>query len=300
MSHRVLAGAAVAASLVAAAPAVAATTPKTMPVEVRFSAVAGGAPVTCATPTAGLGTTSAPARLEDLRFFVSNVRMVRADGTSALVRLTGSTRYNVTSKAGRTTLIDLENGTGSCAKSGDMLVNAAVRGTVPRGAYGGLRFYVGVPFGMNHTDVIGAPAPLASMAMAWSWQAGRKFTKIEVGDPGGAAGTWSAKSFMVHIGSTGCTGNPATGAIANCAASNRAGVTLARFNPARQKVAVDLGALLAGVDVTRNTPKTAPGCMSLPTDPECPPVFDAVGLDQATGATTHQGAHQRVFRAIAR
>ncbi|MCB0882886.1 MAG: metallo-mystery pair system four-Cys motif protein [Thermoleophilia bacterium] len=300
MSHRILAGAAIAASLAAAAPAVAATKPKTMPVEIRFAAVAGTTPVSCASEIPGLGTTNAAARLEDLRFFVSNVRMVRANGTSAAVKLTGSTRYNVSSKAGRTTLIDLENGTGSCARSGDMLVNAAVRGRVPRGAYRGVRFYVGVPFGMNHTDVIGAPGPLASMAMAWSWQSGRKFTKIEVGDPGGATGTWTAKSFMVHLGSTGCTGNPATGGTASCAASNRATVKLARFNPARQKVAVDLRAMLSGVDVTRNTPRTAPGCMSGPTDPECPAVFDAFGIDRTTGASMHGGMHQRVFRAIAR
>lgn len=298
MNRSLIVGAAIAAAV--ATPAAALAALRTQTVTLRFAAVAGSTPVSCATPIPGLGTTGATAQLEDLRFYVSNVLMVRANGTTAPVRLTGSTRYNATGAGGRTTLIDLEDGTGSCARSGDVMRNAIVRGTVPRGAYRGVRFYVGVPFGMNHTDIVGAPTPLALSSMAWSWQSGRKFTKIEVGDPGGATGTWTAKSFMVHVGSTGCTGNPATGATASCASSNRIAVTVPRLNPATQNIAVDLRALLAGVDVTTNTPKSAPGCMSSPTDPECPAVFEALGLDVATGQSMHGGMHQRVFRAMAR
>ena len=76
-----------------------------------------------------------------------------------------------------------------------------------------------MPFALNHTDAPAVPAPLNSAAMAWSWQAGRKFTKIEFADPGGATGTWTAKSFFVHLGSSGCQGNPATGATVELRAS---------------------------------------------------------------------------------
>lgn len=282
------------------AAAVAAKPAKKTAVEIRFAAMSGTTPVSCGQPVPGLGTTNATAQLEDLRFYVANMRMLRKGGGSVPVTLTGSTRYNATDGGNRVTLIDLENATGACAKNGDILFNAAVRGTVPAGQYVGASFYVGVPFPMNHSDVVGAPAPLASASMAWSWQSGRKFTKIEVGDPGGATGTWSAKSFMVHLGSTACTGNPATGGTAACAKSNRASVRLAGFNPATQRIAVDLQALLKNNDVTRNTPKSAAGCMSFPGDPECPGVFEAFGLDYQSGASMHGGMHQTVFRAIPR
>ena len=68
-----------------------------------------------------------------------------------------------------------------------------------------------LPFALNHSDYATATKPLDVAAMAWSWQSGRKFAKIEVTDPAGATGTWTAKTFNVHLGSTGCTGNPANG-----------------------------------------------------------------------------------------
>ncbi|MGD9573078.1 MAG: MbnP family copper-binding protein [Thermoleophilia bacterium] len=267
-------------------------------VTIRFAAVNGDAPVSCATPLTGLGTGGTTAVLTDLRFFVSNVRLTRANGTSVPLKLTSRPRWAATDGGQRTTLIDLENGKGGCTE-GDGAVNAVVTGTVPKGRYTGVRYFIGVPFTMNHTDTVGAPAPLASAAMAWSWQAGRKFAKVEVSDPGGATGAWSAKTFFVHLGSSGCVGNPATGATTNCRASNRGAVRLPRFDPARQRIAFDVGALLAGNDITANR-AGAPGCMSGGTDPECAAVFGALGIgwspDGAGSGLPVAG--QTTFRAI--
>jgi uncharacterized repeat protein (TIGR04052 family) len=257
-------------------------------VDIRFAAVAGNAPVACGQAIEGLGTTTRPAQLTDLRFFVSDVKLIRRDGRAVAVKLGKDSAYRVTDGRSGVTLIDLENGTGACAEEGTKGTNDLVRGTVPRGKYVGLRWTVGVPFGLNHTDAPAAPAPLNSAAMAWSWQSGRKFTKIEVSDPGGGA-PWAASTFFVHLGSAGCTGNPATGQTVDCAASNRAAIRLKRFDPARQRVAVDVKAMLAGTDVTANG-GGAPGCMSGATDPECGPVFRAFGM----------GGTQSVFRAIRR
>jgi len=271
-----------------------------MTVTIPFTAVNGTAPVSCGTPITGLGTTAATAQLKDLRFYVSNVRMVRRDGSSVLLKLTPKKGSVVSRGGNRVTMIDLENGTGSCDQ-GDAAVNSVIRGTVPHAAYVGMRFYMGVPFPLNHSDTVGAPAPLDLTAMTWSWQAGRKFAKIELTDPAGAAGTWTAKTFMVHLGSTGCLGNPATGGTANCIASNRMTVRFAAFNPATQKVAVDVGALVAGTDVTVNRGGAA-GCMSGGTDPECGPVFTALGIDwkpDGTGTGASPGT-QTLFRAMAR
>lgn len=270
---------------------------KTRSVNIEFAAVNGTTPVSCATPLTGIGTGQVTAALKDLRFYISNVRMVRADGRAVPVTLTGNRDYNVTVGANRVTLIDLENATGSC--TGDRPMNRSVRGTVPQGKYVGVRMQLGVPFALNHTDITTAPRPLDIADMGWNWQAGRKFTKIEITDPDGAAGAWHTRSFLIHTGSTGCTGNPATGQTANCSRSNRGAIRFARFNPKRQRIAVNLRALFAGNIVSHNQ-GGALGCMSSVTDPECGPVFDALGIDMDTGAPVAGGSRQRVFRVIPR
>jgi uncharacterized repeat protein (TIGR04052 family) len=286
MHHVRVCGAIALALALSAAPAQAA---KQQKVDIKFAAVAGEEPVACGTPIPGLGSTAQAAQLQDLRFFVSDVKLIRRGGKVVPLKLAKNSAFRITRDGVGVTLIDLENGTGSCAVDGDAAMNAVVRGTVPKGNYVGVRWTVGVPFALNHTDAPAVPAPLNSAAMAWSWQAGRKFTKIEFADPGGATGTWTAKSFFVHLGSSGCQGNPATGATVSCAVANRANVRLKSFDPKGQQVAVDVKAMLAGNDITVNK-GNAPGCMSGPTDPECAGVFAAFGL---TGKQT-------VFKAIDR
>jgi uncharacterized repeat protein (TIGR04052 family) len=274
-----------------------------MAVNLQFAAVAGTTPVACGTPIPGLGTGSTTAALQDLRFYISNVRLVRENGSSVPLTLTGKKGFNLAKGGNHTTLIDLENGTGSCTE-GDRVTNTVIRGTVPEGHYHGVRMYLGVPFVLNHSDITSAPAPLDLAGMNWSWQSGRKFAKIEVIDPAGAAGTWAWKAFFVHLGSTGCTGDPATGATVGCRKSNRMAVRLAEFDPKTEKIAVDVKALLAGNDITLNK-AGAPGCMSGDTDPECLGVFDALKIDwrpdgTGNGAPIDHGAGQTVFKAIAR
>jgi uncharacterized repeat protein (TIGR04052 family) len=286
----------------------------TQKVQLRFAAVAGTTPVACGTPITGLGTGSTTAQLQDLRFYISNVLLVRANGSTVPLTLTGSKNFNLTRGGNRTTLIDLENGKGLCTE-GDTATNAVITGTVPEGDYVGAKMYLGVPFPLNHTDITAAPAPLDLTAMDWSWQSGRKFAKIEVVDPEGPGGAmvmenrqrasaWTAPAFFVHLGSTGCTGNPASGATVNCTDSNRASVPLVKFNPAKQKIAVDLKALLAGNDITANK-AGAPGCMSGATDPECAGVFNALQIGwkadgTGSGQPLDRGLKQTVFRAIPR
>jgi uncharacterized repeat protein (TIGR04052 family) len=272
-------------------------------IDLAFAAYAGDTAIQCGTPVAGLGSGAVDAQVKDFRFHVSNVRLVAADGSETPLTLGANDDWNLTSGPDRVTLIDLENGTGDCS-AGTAAMNASVRGTVPAGSYTALKMTIGVPFALNHGDYATASKPLDIQAMAWSWQAGRKFAKIEVTDPGGATGTWPAKTFNVHLGSTGCTGNPASGQTVSCKASNRMEVTLANFDPATQKIAVDLRALLAGTDITVNA-AGAPGCMSGGTDPECRGVFDALAIDwqpdgSGTGLPIAGGASQRLFRAIAK
>lgn len=297
------------ASLLLATPALAEDGHRaTTPVDLAFAAVAGDQPVACGAPIAGLGADHQSAQLKDLRFYVSDVALVRGDGRAVPVTLAKSSAFRLTRGRSAVTLIDLENGRGACAEDGTKATNAHVRGTVPTGRYTGLRYTVGVPSALNHTDLAAAPAPLNLAAMGWSWQVGRKFLKIETAAP----------SFMVHVGSTGCTGNPATGAKVRCTSSNRAAVRLKSFDPKRQKVAVDVQALLAGTTLSGGGGMGMGGmagaaqagmdmdmsaaCMSGPGEMTCGPIFGALGLgwSATSGGGAAHPSEQKVFRAIAR
>ena len=299
-------------------------------VEIRFATVAGSTPVNCGTPSiAGLGSTAATGRLKDARFYISNVSLVRADGTEVPLTLPANDNWNATAGTDRVTLVDLEDKTGAC--DGTTETNVSVKGTVPAGNYVGVKMTMGVPMALNHTNQ-GAgldvtPAAVNNAAhpgMAWSWAGGRKFAKIELTDvlaasPAGTPGMWSAPVFNVHIGSVGCTGtNPAAGQVDRCSAANRMALHLASFDPETQQVQVDVRALMAGNNVTANVSGPT-GCMSGGTDFECTEVFRAlqVGFDGAApagaaytvgkvgdasnfGLPIGNGAAQSVFKVAAR
>ena len=154
-------------------------------VNLDFAAQAGGTPVDCSTASIpNLGTTNASARLQDLRFYVSNVRFVRADGGEQPLTLTvaaSGDAWNARQGSDSVTLIDLENNTGACATgSGTTATNSRVAGTVPAGSYVAVRFTLGVPYTLNHLDPMdtATPLPLTSMALGWNWTTGRIFAKV--------------------------------------------------------------------------------------------------------------------------
>jgi uncharacterized repeat protein (TIGR04052 family) len=266
-------------------------------VAIDFATVAGVTPVNCATAAiANLGSTNATGRLQDARFYVSNVALIRADGVEVPLTLPANDNWNYTTAGGEgVTLIDLEDKTGGCNGTTD--TNATLKGTVAAGNYVGVSMTLGVPFALNHTDQGAAltvtPAVVNNAVhpgMAWAWAGGRKFAKIELKDvlaaePAGTAGKWSASVFNVHIGSTNCTGtNPAAGLVSSCAEPNRATIRFAAFDPAKQKITVDVRALLAENDATVNVSGPT-GCMSGLSDFECTGVFKALQIGFNGAAT---------------
>lgn len=283
-------------------------------VEIQFAAMAGNTAIGCGSTVTGLGSTAATGNVKDFRFYISQVKMVRADGVEVPLTLPANDSWNFTAGSDSVTLVDLENASGDCpTATGTTGTNAVVKGTVPAGTYTGVKMTMGVPFSMNHTDWANpttTKAPLDIQAMAWNWQGGRKFAKIEVTDPlasaaAGTAGKWASPTFNFHLGSTGCIGNPATGTqVSSCTAPNRMEFKFASFNPSTQKVAVDIKPLLDGTNVTINQ-AAATGCMSGGTDPECLNVFKALAIDwkadgTGTGLPINGGATQTLFRAIAK
>ena len=294
--------------------------PKT--VELQFAAMAGDTAIGCGSTVTGLGTKAVTGKVKDFRFYITGVKMIRADGAEVPLTLPANDNWNYTVGSDSVTLVDLENATADCpTATGTPATNTVIKGTVPAGDYTGVKMTMGVPFALNHTDwnnPTTTKAPLDIQAMAWSWQGGRKFAKIEIIDPlsaapAGTVGKWVQPAtgvyitFNVHLGSTSCVGDPAKGAqVSSCAQPNRMDFKLASFNPATQKVAVDVKALLVGSDITQNTAGTSNGCMSFLKDPECGPVFKALALDWSdsvtggTGLSINGGAAQTLFRAIAK
>lgn len=214
------------------------------------------------------------ASLTDLRFYVHDVALLKADGSATPVRLTDDATW----QAGRIALLDLESGKGDCL-NGTFPQHTRLQGAVEEGDYVGLRFVLGVPFELNHKDPLQASAPLNDSAMHWHWRSGYKFFRAGVRTPG--------DRFWVHVGSTGCEGT--VNAISACSAPNRPVVVLRDFDPWQDAVSVDLFALVAD---GRLADGVASDCSSGPAEESCAAPFEALGIDFPEG-TTH--ADQRVF-----
>jgi uncharacterized repeat protein (TIGR04052 family) len=245
-----------------AAPALAAE-----PVTIEFHGAVNGARFECGRTYRGVGADMSAITAEDFRFYVHDVRLVDADGAEHLLELDQQTKWQIE----RTVLIDFENKTGDCY-NGTAETNLEVRGTVDdAGPWKSLRFTFGVPFNRNHTDLARMPAPLNLTAMAWTWNAGRRFARLDVKS--------NANGFAIHLGSTGCMPNTTPTVIpTSCSSPNRTTVDLPDFDPAKNAVVVDLGSLLRSTRVDQNAPDTPGGCRSEPEDPDCAGIFSNLGL----------------------
>jgi uncharacterized repeat protein (TIGR04052 family) len=252
------------------------------PVKIRFSASANGAAVTCASKIADVGATKSTISITDFRYYVSRVRLVKADGGEVPVALTQDGLWQLDDVA----LLDFEDASGGCA-NGTEQTRDVVEGAVPPGDYTGLRFEVGLPFEKNHRDQTLQPSPLNLSRMFWSWNAGYKFMRLDIKTTG------QPRGWMVHLGSTGCEPAAAPSTVpVSCAHRNTVTVDLPGFSAARDVVDLDVAALLATSNVDTTTAKTALGCMSGGTDPECVGLFGQLGL--AIGE--HPAGAQKVFR----
>lgn len=251
-------------------------------VTVRFAASVAGTPFACGRSYTGLGRDKVSWTPQDLRFYVSDVALLRPDGTAVPVTLTSDGTWQNSQVA----LLDFEDGTGGC-KNGTRGTNEVVRGTVPAGTADttGLRFTLAVPFAANHDDASTQEPPLDQAGLFWGWQMGYKFLSLE-----GRVNDTAA--YVVHFGSTGCAmdgPNKVTG----CAKRNEATVTLAGFNPRSATVVLDVAQVLADTTLMPAAKASGPariGCMSEHDNPACAPIFARFGLSQATGSPA--GAQQ--------
>jgi uncharacterized repeat protein (TIGR04052 family) len=279
--------------------------------------------VKCGTKLAGVGNTAVAADVKDLRFYISKLALLTDKGVVVPVKL-DSNVWQLTQGNDAVALIDLEDATGTCASAYNTIAtNAVITGRVPAGNYVGLQASMGVPESLTHTATVGSPPPLDIAAMSWSWQAGRRFAKIELNPVGGVARMMVPKgaseavvgtspTFNLHLGSSGCvaqvdaagmaikdgTGNPAY----VCSNPNVVDFKLAQFDVTKQQVALDVGQLFKTVNLSKDG-GGAVGCMAGPTDPECAEIFKALQVGFGSGSTglpINGGAAQTVFKAVAK
>ena len=272
-------------------PSIVAAAPSQRPVAINFGLTNDGKPVGCAAPLPNLGLGKVDAKLREARFYVYGVKLIDKKGGRTPVAL-AQNDWQYADLA----LIDFRDARGGNAPCSptNPPKNTAITGTAPAGDYVGLEFSVGVPVEsqvdgktvqLNHSNVETAPPPLDVQAMSWNWQAGRRFFSVEVDPPNlvALADGSKAKTWMVHLGSSGCKGNPATGEIVSCAQQNRFTVTLDHFDAKTEQVNLDLTTLFKESDVSIDK-GGAVGCMSALDDPECPALFKAIGLNPPGGA----------------
>jgi uncharacterized repeat protein (TIGR04052 family) len=262
-----------------------ATTATTQSVSIDVAARVGLAAAACGATYDGVGLDGDTIEFKDLRFYVSNVRLV--DGTNEVeVELDQDSPFQTENVA----LLDFEDQTGKCA-NGTTELNTAITGSVPVGHYDGLLFDLAVPFDLNHKDPTTQASPLNVSAMFWTWAVGHKFLRIDL--EVNSAGT--PVPWNIHLGSIACGAMGTSEPTMECAKPNRPTIKLATFDSETDQVVFDIAALLADSQVAVDSGGT-PGCQSFPDDvAECTPLFPNLGLDYATGACTNDCADQSVF-----
>lgn len=249
----------------------------TQAVSIAFAAVVGAETFVCGDTYDDLGANGSSLQLSDFRFFVQDVELRNDAGDYVAVALDDDEW-----QAEGASLLDFEDG---CNDLGTVPTHTVVTGSVPAGTYDGLRFQVGVPFEANHANPATAASPLNLTSMHWNWQGGYKFIRID-------SGSFSMTDWRMHLGSTGCDGDPISGGTTACSTPNRVEVELASFDPESDTVVADFAELVAGAELDVNQEMTPVGCMAGPADGDCAPLFDNLGL--AFGGSEPSGP-QRVF-----
>jgi uncharacterized repeat protein (TIGR04052 family) len=263
---------------------------------VRFAAVDSVIEVGCGDTIGNLGPGgTASIEISDLRFYVSNIRLYDAAG-DLLAMTFDSNEFQYATDEGNVALIDLtDSSAGACAgdgityPEGTARTNSVITGMVDGHEIARVTFDVGIPQ-LLMKDVIadntaeGAPSPLAEMH--WSWAYAYRFFVMNFVVHDGA----SDGEGYLHIGSNDCGGD-GTKALTDrdaCGKVNAAAVSL-DLDPERDKILIDIRALLAGLDMlvdNGGTAVTGCECHSSATQPDCATVFANFGIDQATGSAT--------------
>ena len=236
-------------------------------VSIEFAARVGSEDFACGEEYKKVGSSKTTVTPRDLRLFVQDVQLIDEDGAAVDLELDVRKPWQSANVA----LLDFEDGSGECGE-GTSAMNAKLTGHVPNGTYTGIRFTNGVPENLNHKDPVEQMDPLKTSAdLSWGWLTGFRFTKIEMAQVGPSA----EGIGMIHIGSTGCSGNALAGSV-KCSKPNRNTVELSDFDPEKNTVVLDVAAIFEDTDLTQTAECHGSG-------EACAPMFEAFGVDLKNG-----------------
>lgn len=253
-------------------------------VEIPFRATVGDEDFDC-NKTYTLGEDSTQVQPKDFRYFVSDIKFVKSDGTKVDLKLEQDGKW----QTGSVALLDYATTDANCAKSSspDSETRKVVRGVIKKGDYTGIEFALGLDDVTNHLDSATAEPPLNNPGMWWSWKGGYKELRLELTVL--SDGTAKGKDYLVHHGATSCSGNsPET---YKCTHENNATISLSG-NPLESGVKFDIAQYFEGENIQTDLGSTF-GCMSFPGDKDCEFLFANLGLtfkDASLGLTPNQKA----------
>lgn len=247
-------------------------------ISIQFEGVVASEKFACGTAYEGIGLSEEQIIPADFRLYIHDIRLIDELGRQVPLDLVQDGVWQLEDLA----LLDFEDKTPPC-NVGTVQTNTAVHGVVPPGTYNGIRFALGVPFRLNHQDTATARSPLTLTSMFWNWQGGYKFLRFDE----------ALDVVRVHLGSTGCVALSPT-VVSHCERPNQGEIYLPQFDPSVDVIAVDLAALFSDSDLSVNDPDTPPGCMSTPTDSDCGPILQNLGVNFDNGLP--DASRQKLFR----
>ena len=212
-----------------------------------------------------------------LSFYVSDPRLVDARGKSVPLRLDEEHPWQTK----RNALLSLQS---PCTREEDDFGNRIVQGSIRKGDFEHVEFELGVPFEMNHTNPLRAPAPLNVPTMFWTWQTGYKFLRIDL------AGRWA-----FHIGSTGCHSASAVRPPAEpCRHPNLATIRLPVGTTDETRIRIALDELLRDTNISE-----AENCLDAYAEKStCRKLVQRLGLDVDTGYCKDDCSGQVLFKSL--
>ncbi|MEY4578802.1 MAG: hypothetical protein RL701_3505 [Pseudomonadota bacterium] len=223
---------------------------------------------------AGVGSTKTTVTPVDLRLFVQDIKLLRADGTGEDLELELREPW----QSSHVALLDFEDGHGSCI-DGTPDTNMTITGSVPDDVYTGVSFSNSVPEDLNHLEVLQLEGPLQTFYdLSWGPVGGFHFAQIALAQVA-AAPNQPYGHTLLHMGSAGCADDAVRPGNVQCMRANRNQVVLEDFDPATQTIVLDIAPIFAKTDMTAMAE-----CHS--TDDACKPMFTAFGVNFGSGSAT--------------
>ena len=258
------------------------STAKEKAVTIRFRAAVADRDFSCRERYEAVGsqrTTVVPA---DFRFYVQDLKLIDAAGKEVPVELDKRAPWQTEDVA----LLDFEDMQGRC--HGTPETNTTITGHVPEGTYKGVVFTNGVPEELNHLEQSKQPAPLDVTDLYWAWLSGYRFMVAELLQDDAAADADAGVGLpgigLMHIGSTACRRDQ------GCTKANRNSVRLTDFDPGKDVIVADIGAIFSATDLSQDMQCHA-------ADALCAPMFERVGVSFEDGKSLDKQALYHVAKA---